>query len=70
MSDPDDQRPLSAREREVAGLVGRGMTNVVIAERLFISKRTVETHVDHIKQKLKAGSRTEVIAWVLRESLR
>jgi DNA-binding CsgD family transcriptional regulator len=63
------ERQLTAREREVAGLVGRGMTNGEIAEQLFISKRTVETHVDHIKRKLKAGSRSEVIAWALRETL-
>jgi len=61
--------PLSAREREVVQLVARGLTNVETAEQLFISKRTVETHIDHIKQKLGHGSRSEVIAWALRESL-
>jgi DNA-binding CsgD family transcriptional regulator len=65
----DVEHLLSAREREVAGLVGRGMTNGEIAAQLFISKRTVETHIDHIKQKLKAGSRSEMIAWALRETL-
>jgi predicted ATPase/DNA-binding CsgD family transcriptional regulator len=61
--------PLSRREREVADRVARGLTNAEIAEDLFISKRTVETHVDHIKQKLGHGSRSQVMAWALRESL-
>jgi predicted ATPase/DNA-binding CsgD family transcriptional regulator len=59
---------LSPREREVVELIGWGMTNGEIAERLFISKRTVESHVDHIKQKLGHGSRSQVIAWALRDS--
>lgn len=59
--------PLTAREREIAGLVARGLTNVEIARELFISKRTVESHVDHIKQKLGAGTRNQVMAWGLRE---
>jgi DNA-binding CsgD family transcriptional regulator/tetratricopeptide (TPR) repeat protein len=59
---------LSRREREVVELVGWGMSNGEIAERLFISKRTVESHVDHIKQKLGHGSRSQVIAWALRGS--
>jgi DNA-binding NarL/FixJ family response regulator len=53
--------PLSCREREVVQLVARGLTNRKIAERLFISKRTVESHVDHIKQKLGHRSRSEMI---------
>ena len=60
---------LSPREREVVRLVARGLTNVEIAEELFISKRTVESHVDHIKRKLEVGSRIEAMAWALRESL-
>ncbi|MGH9209142.1 MAG: LuxR C-terminal-related transcriptional regulator [Acidimicrobiales bacterium] len=60
--------PLSPREREVAQLVGRGLTNGAIAEHLFISRRTVESHVDHIKHKLGLVSRNEVMAWVLRQS--
>jgi DNA-binding NarL/FixJ family response regulator len=66
---PASDGPLSRREREVADLVARGLANAEIAEELFISKRTVESHVDHIKQKLGLGSRSEVITWVLRESL-
>jgi DNA-binding CsgD family transcriptional regulator len=61
--------PLSPREREVAALVGEGLTNTEIAARLYISKRTVESHVDHIKQKLDLGSRAQVVAWAIREVL-
>jgi DNA-binding CsgD family transcriptional regulator/tetratricopeptide (TPR) repeat protein len=59
---------LSPREREVVELVATGLTNPQIAERLFISKRTVESHVAHIRQKLGHGSRSETIAWALRQS--
>jgi predicted ATPase/DNA-binding CsgD family transcriptional regulator len=57
--------PLTPREREIAELVAQGLTNVQIADRLVISKRTVESHVDHIKQKLGVGSRNQVMAWAL-----
>ena len=60
---PDD--PLSRREHEVAGLVARGLTNVEIGQELFISKRTVESHVDHVKQKLRLGTRAQLMAWGL-----
>jgi predicted ATPase/DNA-binding CsgD family transcriptional regulator len=59
--------PLSPREREVVELVGQGLSNVEIARTLVISKRTVESHVDHIKQKLGHRTRHEVMAWALRE---
>lgn len=63
----DDRHRLSRRERQVADLVGRGLTNVEVAAQLSISRRTVETHVDHIKQKLHVPSRQQVMAWALRE---
>jgi DNA-binding NarL/FixJ family response regulator len=49
-SDPVDE--LSDREREVLGLVAEGLSNVTIAERLFITERTVEAHVKQIFMKL------------------
>ena len=58
--------PLTAREQEVAGLVAEGLRNAEIADRLFISKRTVESHVDSVKLKLGLRTRHQVIAWVLR----
>jgi DNA-binding CsgD family transcriptional regulator/tetratricopeptide (TPR) repeat protein len=58
---------LTPREREVAGLVGEGMSNRQIAERLFVSERTAETHVQNILMKLGFTSRTQVAAWAVRE---
>lgn len=56
---------LTKREREVAELVSRGMTNSAIAAKLVISQRTVQGHVEHILSKLGFNSRTQVAAWVL-----
>ena len=47
-----------------------GMTNVEIGHHLFISKRMVESHVEHIKQKLGLGSRARLMAWGLDPSIR
>jgi predicted ATPase/DNA-binding CsgD family transcriptional regulator len=58
---------LTAREREVAGLVARGLTNKDIASRLVLSKRTVDAHVAHILSKLGFSSRLQVAALASRE---
>ncbi len=55
---------LTSRETEVAELVGQGLTNQEIADRLFISVRTAQGHVENILRKLGFGSRTQVAAWV------
>jgi len=51
---------LSPTETKVANLISAGLSNPQIAHRLFLSKRTVETHVSHIFGKLGLGSRTEI----------
>jgi predicted ATPase/DNA-binding NarL/FixJ family response regulator len=56
--------PLAKREVEVARLIAEGMSNKQIAARLFISDRTVATHVGHILNKLGFDSRAQVASWV------
>ena len=53
---------LGRRQREVATLVAAGQTNAQIAQKLGMSKRTVDTHVGHILHKLGVTSRTAVAA--------
>lgn len=64
-----DASPLTPREREVARLTGQGLSNAEIAEQLVLSRRTVETHQDHIRQKLGLATRYEVMAWAMSGSV-
>jgi DNA-binding CsgD family transcriptional regulator/sugar lactone lactonase YvrE len=58
---------LSRREREVAKLVAEGLTSKEIGQRLFISERTAEGHVDQIRNKLGFRTRAQIAAWVAAE---
>ena len=60
---------LTGRELDVARLVARGLSNGAIADELYISRKTVSTHVSHILAKLGMSSRTEVAAWAIREGV-
>jgi DNA-binding CsgD family transcriptional regulator len=55
---------LTAREHEIAGHVASGLSNREIAARLFISKRTVDAHVEHIFAKLRISSRVQLTVWL------
>ena len=63
---PDD---LSQREAEVLRLIALGHTNSEIAEQLFLSVRTVETHRSHIQQKLGLSTRAELVGYALEHKL-
>ena len=55
---------LAKREADVARLVAEGLTNKQIGARLFISERTVDSHVRNILNKLGAASRAQIAAWM------
>ncbi|MGI8312776.1 ATP-binding protein [Saccharopolyspora hattusasensis] len=55
---------LTRREREVAALVAKGMSNKDIAATLMIAQRTAEAHIDHILTKLAFTSRAQIAAWI------
>ncbi len=57
-----NEAELTRRELEVLGLVAEGLRNAEIAERLFVSPRTVEHHVSAIRRKLGARTRGEAVA--------
>lgn len=59
--DPEALRDLTDREREVLALVGHGLTNTEIGERLFLSPLTAKTHVSRIMTKLAARDRVHLV---------
>jgi predicted ATPase/DNA-binding CsgD family transcriptional regulator len=61
---PLDPGPLTPREFEVAALVAERLSNRQIAERLVISERTADNHLQHILNKLDLPSRAHLAAWV------
>jgi DNA-binding NarL/FixJ family response regulator len=61
--------PLTPREREVLRLLAEGLAADAIAKRLFISKTTVGTHIEHIFTKLGVRSRAQAVAIAYRDEL-
>lgn len=60
-ADVESIAELTEREREVLGLVGRGLSNSEIAAELFISPATAKTHVSHVMLKLGARDRAQLV---------
>ena len=58
---------LTVTERTVADLVADGLSHPQIGERLYVSRRTVQTHVAHIFMKLGVSSRAQLAAEVIRQ---
>ena len=63
---PDD---LSEREFEILRLIALGHTNGEIADELYLSVRTVESHRSHIQQKLRMNKRSELVRYALERNL-
>ncbi|WP_169079309.1 LuxR C-terminal-related transcriptional regulator [Microcella alkalica] len=68
-ADDDELDRLSAREREVMRLIARGYAYKEVAAELFISVKTVESHVSAVLRKLQLSSRHELTAWALERKL-
>jgi len=64
-----DIRSLSAREIEIMKMWGSSCTNKEIADRLFISVRTVETHKNHIMQKLNLKTSVDMVKFAIRNNI-
>jgi two-component system response regulator NreC len=65
----DPYESLSTREREVLHLAAHGYTNAEIAERLFISRRTVETHRANAMRKLNLGNQADLLRYALQQGI-
>jgi len=60
---------LTAREKEILTLIAQGLSNQQIAEKLYISIKTVQTHRAHILEKLGLHDRTELVRYAIRKGL-
>lgn len=59
------QKGLSNREAEVAELVSKGLSNKEVANRLFVTEKTVKFHLTNIYKKMQVKSRAQLIVWCL-----
>ena len=68
-ADSPPDMPLTRRERELAVLVAKGLTNREIAEQLVIAEGTTERHLANIFSKLGLSSRARLAAWAVERGL-
>jgi DNA-binding NarL/FixJ family response regulator len=68
-SAPEHAAGLTSREVEVLGLVATGMTNAQAAQRLFLSPRTVQRHLNSVYRKLGVSSRAAATRFALEHGL-
>jgi DNA-binding CsgD family transcriptional regulator len=66
---PTNARELSPREAEVVALVAAGATNAEIADRLFLSDRTVQDHITHSLRKLQLSGRAGLASWAVKQGM-
>lgn len=67
--DRDRYDGLTEREREILTLIAGGLSNQQIAQKLFVSIKTVQTHRAHIMEKLNLHDRTELVRYAIRKGL-
>ena len=65
----DAQEILSTREREILQLIAEGNTNIVIAEKLTLSVRTVESHRAHVMTKMRFNSQSDLVRYAIQQGL-
>ncbi len=66
---PDSPSNLTTREKEILQLIAQGMTNELIAAKLFISVQTVRNHIKNIYDKLQVHSRAQVVVKAFKDKL-
>jgi DNA-binding NarL/FixJ family response regulator len=69
VGDDDRLGELTPREREVLELLGLGLSNRQVATRLYVSEKTVKTHVSSILSKLRVADRTQAALYAVRHGL-
>ena len=67
--EPSDDEPLTHREMDVVQLVARGLSNREVADKLYISERTVAAHLRGILSKLHLANRTQAALYALKEGI-
>ncbi len=68
-SDKTERKPLTKREKEILRMIASGSTGRQIAEKLFISERTVDTHRTHIRNKTRCRNAAELTRYAIENGI-